>query len=208
MDESGTRTEIEIKLKVASVQEGLDKLALLPAELEEAPRFEDNEVYDTASGSLGATETLLRLRVVGERATVTLKEKVANDAAGGAPRAKVRTETETVVAFPDALRAVFARVGLVRVYRYQKYRSYHAWTDPKTGHQLAISLDDTPIGVFMELEGEQASIESAAAAMGFAASEHIIDDYRTLHKAWAAQRGQPFGDMVFDDVAEGGRQGG
>lgn len=203
MDQSGTRTEIEIKLKVASVQEGLDKLALLPAELEEAPRFEDNEVYDTASRSLGATETLLRLRVVGERATVTLKEKVTSPL-----RAKVRTETETVVGSPDALRAVFARVGLVRVYRYQKYRSYHAWTDPKTGHQLAICLDDTPIGVFMELEGEQASIESAAAAMGFAASDHILDDYRTLHKAWAAQRGQPFGDMVFDDVAEGGRQGG
>ena len=41
MDAGGTRVEIEIKLRVASVQEGLDRVALLPAELSEAPRFEE-----------------------------------------------------------------------------------------------------------------------------------------------------------------------
>ncbi len=203
MDGGGTRVEIEIKLRVASVQEGLEKIALLPAELEEAPRLEDNEVYDTATGSLAAAGSLLRLRVVGGRGIVTLKEKVAS-----ALRAKVRSETETSVDVPDAIRAVFARVGLVRVYRYQKYRSYHAWTDPQSGHQLMITLDDTPIGVFMELEGDSGTIERAAAKMGFAASDHILDDYLSLHKAWLAQRGLPFGDMVFADRAQESRQSG
>lgn len=203
MDAGGTRVEIEIKLRVASVQEGLDRIARLPAELSEAPRFEDNEVYDTPAGDLATAGSLLRLRVVGGRGTVTLKEKVAS-----ALRAKVRSETETAVDAPDAIRAVFARVGLVRVYRYQKYRSYHTWTDPESGRQLMISLDNTPIGVFMELEGDSGTIERAAAAMGFGASEHILDDYLTLHKAWLAQHGRPFGDMVFDDRAEASRQGG
>jgi adenylate cyclase class 2 len=143
------------------------------------------------------------LRVVGGRGTVTLKEKVVS-----AVRAKVRTETETAVEAPDAMRAVFARVGLARVYRYQKYRSYHAWTDPQNGRQLMISLDHTPIGVFLELEGDADSIVRAAAAMGFSPADHILDDYLTMHKAWLAQRGAPFGDMIFEDVVEDGRQGG
>lgn len=204
MDHSGTKMEVEIKLKVASLQEGLDRIALLPAELEGAPLFEDNEVYDTATGSLAATETLLRLRVVAGRGTVTLKEKVP----GNTQRAKVRSETETSVESHDAIRAVFAAVGLKRVYRYQKYRSYHAWKDPSTGRQLMISLDHTPIGVFLELEGEQESIDRAASTMGFALGDYILDDYRSLHKAFVAKSGQPFGDMVFEDQAEGGRQGG
>jgi len=204
MNQSGTKMEVEIKLKVASVQEGLDRIAQLPAELEEAPLFEDNEVYDTASGSLAASETLLRLRVVAERGTVTLKEKVP----GSSQRAKVRSETETSVGSPDAIRAIFAAAGLKRVYRYQKYRSYHAWKDPSTGRQLMISLDNTPIGVFLELEGEQESIDRAATTMGFTPGDYILDDYRSLHKAFVAKRGQPFGDMVFEDLAEGGRQGG
>lgn len=204
MNHGGTKMEVEIKLKVASEQEGLDRIALLPAELEEAPLFEDNEIYDTASGSLSATETLLRLRVVMERGTVTLKEKVP----GSSQRAKVRSETETTVGSPDAIRAIFAAAGLERVYRYQKYRSYHAWKDPSTGRQLMISLDNTPIGVFLELEGEQESIDRAASTMGFAPGDYILDDYRSLHKAFVAQHGRPFGDMVFEDRAADGRQSG
>ena len=205
MKHSGTKMEIEIKLKVASEQEGLDRIALLPAELEEAPRFEDNEIYDTAAGYLTANQILLRLRVVMGHGTLTLKEKVPGSSS---QRAKVLKETETSVESPDAIRAIFAAVGLKRVYRYQKYRSYHAWMDPSTGRSLMISLDNTPIGVFLELEGDQESIDRAANTMGFAPGDYIITDYRSLHKEFVEKRGEPFGDMVFGDNAETGRQGG
>lgn len=197
MTADGSQLEIEIKLQVASVEEGMDRLAHLPARLEEAPRLEDNEVYDTSDSMLSNSSSLLRLRVVGDQGMITFKEKVPS-----ALHAKVRLEHECTVSHPTVIRKIFSKIGLSKVYRYQKYRSYHAWNDPETGALLDITVDDTPIGVFVELEGPKDTIDRAARIMGYSSSDYILDDYHALHRAWLKREGQPAGDMVFEDATQ------
>ena len=192
MEGEGSSLEIEVKLRAGSADEALERLARLPATLDQGRLFEDNDVFDTPDGRLKRAECLLRLRVVDTRGILTFKEKVET-----AMRAKVRTEVQTAVGSPEAIRGILTKLGLVRVYRYQKYRSYHGWTEPESGARLSISLDDTPIGIFIELEGDMTAIDRAARRMGYGEADYIVEDYRALHIAWLHQRGLPAGDMVF-----------
>jgi len=114
-----------------------------------------------------------------------------------APRAKVRHEIETEASSPASLREILQRLGYVVVYRYEKFRSDLAWKDPETGKSLSISLDETPIGVYVELEGPHEAIDRAARRMGIGEEEYILDDYRSLHRDWLAARGIAAADMVF-----------
>jgi hypothetical protein len=41
--------------------------------------------------------------------------------------------------------------------------------------------------------------------MGFSSQDYILDDYRTLHIAWARDRGEDMSDMVFEDPDKHGR---
>lgn len=197
MEQSGSTIEIEVKLRVGSAAEASSLLARLPASRKEDRAFEHNEIFDTPAGALFTAHRLLRLRTVGDRGMITYKEPVQTDL-----RAKVRAEIQTGVTSPDAARAILGRLGFVCVYRYQKHRSYFAWTDPD-GSELAISLDETPIGVYLELEGAAPVIERAARQMGFTESDYIIDDYHALHQAWLKERGLPERDMVFDGLPAG-----
>ena len=184
--------EIEVKLRVGSAAGARALLDRLPATPEGARVFEDNDVYDTPDGAFFSTHRLLRLRTVGDRGMITYKEKVQTNL-----HAKVRAEIQTGVSSPEAARAILLKLGFARVYRYQKQRSNFVWTDP-LGSELAISLDETPIGVFLELEGPAPAIDHAARRMGFTEADYIVDDYHSLHQAWLKDRGLPQGDMVFD----------
>ena len=191
----GSRLEVEVKLGFATIAEATSRLGRLPAALERARRLERNEIFDTPDRALSRGARLLRLREVDGQGLLTWKEPAAGQAPG--LRAKVRHEIETELSSPAALRAVLERLGYVVVYRYEKFRSDLLWEDPETGKPLAISLDETPIGIYVELEGPKESIDRAAGLMGLGEEEYILDDYGSLHRAWLAARGLPAGDMVF-----------
>jgi adenylate cyclase class 2 len=53
-------------------------------------------------------------------------------------------------------------------------------------------LDETPIGNFLEIEGDPAGIDAAAARLGFARSDYITDSYHRLFLLSGRS-----GDMVF-----------
>jgi adenylate cyclase class 2 len=190
--------EIEVKLRLPSRDEAVTRLGRLGAEPRDDRHFEDNEIFDTESRALGREGSLLRLRITGGNGVITFKEKVETDL-----NAKVRRETETAVSDPGAVRSILRKLGLVTVYRYQKYRSYYGWRDPDGEGDLCISLDETPIGVFVELEGAAGSIDRAARIMGYSGSDYILDDYRSLHRAHLRERGLPDGDLLFDPRWEG-----
>jgi len=82
-------------------------------------------------------------------------------------------------------------LGYAPVYRYEKYRTSYAWGD------LAIELDETPIGCFVELEGPSEAIDRAAAGLGSAPEQWITDSYLDLHERAAAERGEARGDLLF-----------
>src|SRR5262245_10806076 len=149
-----TRVEVEIKLAFRSLDEALGALARLPAALEQERRFEHNDVFDTQDRALSRARRLLRLREVGGKGVLTYKEPVAGEVG-----AKVRREIESDLDDPASMREILTRTGFRIVYRYQKYRSYYRWEDQESRQVLSISVDETPIGVYVELEGPKPAID-------------------------------------------------
>jgi adenylate cyclase class 2 len=173
--------ETEIKLRLAGPEAARAAVERLGAMRGRERHFEDNVLYDDAAASLRAGGSLLRLRRTHGVATLTYK----------GPRrivegVKVREERETRVEDPDALDAILRATGLRPTFRYQKYRETFAWRD------LEIVIDETPIGTFLEIEGDLAGIHTAAAALGFGAQDYVSDSYAALFFASGGT-----GDMVF-----------
>ena len=87
---------------------------------------------------------------------------------------------------------VFEELGFQVWFRYEKYREEFAHED------VTVAIDETPVGVFVEIEGTERGISAMAAAMGRGPSDYILDSYRSLF----VQRRDAFGltgnDMVFD----------
>lgn len=58
-------------------------------------------------------------------------------------------------------------------------------------------IDETPIGVFIELEGEPDWIDACAALLGFTPLHYITDSYGALYFAWCAEQGVEPSHMEF-----------
>ena len=63
---------------------------------------------------------------------------------------KLREELETVVGDGEMLLRVFGELGLHVWFRYEKYREEFAHED------VIVAIDETPVGVFVEIEGQRA----------------------------------------------------
>ena len=88
---------------------------------------------------------------------------------------KMREEHETVVADGDvAARPSSKALGLHVWFRYEKYREEFAAED------VVIAIDETPVGVFVEIEGGEAHIHDTARALGRTPDDYITDSYRML----------------------------
>jgi adenylate cyclase class 2 len=181
---SSSGTEIEIKLRFESADDARRQVEALGLPVVEPRHFEDNIIYERDLDPLKPQGKLLRLRRVDDRAWLTYKAKVP-----GKHKHKVREERESAVDDPDAVHLMLTGLGFTPRYRYQKYRTQFG-----SGNLLAC-LDETPIGCFVELEGQPDAIDQAAAALGFAEDAYIQTSYRELHEA-AAGSSEP-GDMVF-----------
>jgi adenylate cyclase class 2 len=173
--------ETEIKLKVASVEAAHEALDRIGARATRARHIEDNLLFDLEGRVLRGRGHLLRLRETPSGPVLTFKGPYRVD--GGI---KSREEIEAGSADGSALRAILNRLGFVPVFRYQKYREAFAWQ----GQEIVV--DETPIGVFLEIEGDPAGIHAAATALGFGPSDYLTDSYAALFRASGGT-----GDMLF-----------
>jgi len=181
-----SRTEVEIKLAFPSPENAIHEIEALGASPVRDRELEDNRVYDLPDGTLLESRRLLRLRRSGDRAIVTFKSRVP-----GEQRHKVRIEHETPVADAEQFDLILRGLGYAAVYRYQKYRSVY-----RLGG-VEISVDETPIGCYVEIEGDPDEIDRVAARLGFDQDDYIRESYRDLHRAHAAASGESMGDLVF-----------
>jgi adenylate cyclase class 2 len=173
--------ETEVKLRVASVPAAREALSRLGATLVTARHLEDNLLFDSPGGTLAGKGRVLRLRRTPAAAFLTFKE-----ARRGGKGIKRREEIELTVDRPDALQAILERLGFRVGFRYQKYREAYAWKG------LEIVVDETPIGAFLEIEGDTEGIHAAARALGYGPSDYISESYVALFFAAGGT-----GDMVF-----------
>jgi len=172
-------TEIEVKIKVGSAAEARQKLLALGAKVERERTLEENTLYDFPPGVLAAKRRALRLRTAGRKAFLTFK---------GAPQKsrsfKVRDEFETEVRNAGQAREILRGLGLKAAFAYRKHR-----TSFRRG-RLKVCLDETPVGTYLELEGERHEITKFARALGFRRADFITLDYVQMIKA-AAETAPP-----------------
>jgi adenylate cyclase class 2 len=192
-----TKTEIEVKLRVADAPRLLRQLARLGARLTRPRVHEMNTLYDTPDGNLARQGRMVRLRV--ERpaarpegagkgrkmakekpeicALLTFKGPEKGARANAPGRYKVREEHELRIFDHQEMPKILEALGLRPWFRYEKFRSTFQLPRVK-GLQLV--LDETPIGLFVELEGARGKINRTADLLGFARSEYITKTYGEL----------------------------
>lgn len=173
--------EREIKLRLAGADAGRDALKRIGAEPVRPRHLEDNVLLDDVAGRMRAAGRVIRLRRTDGGGVLTYKGP--SQVVDGV---KSREEVEIAVADPDAFETILAAMGFSRIFRYQKYREVYRWGG------VEIVVDETPVGAFLEIEGEAAEIGRAAAALGFGPADYVTDSYPALFVAAGGR-----GDMVF-----------
>lgn len=175
-----------MKVPVGGLDPLRTALAGLGAWRIEPATFEDNLVLDDASGTLASSGRLLRLRRWGRVVTLTYKGP-----ATFADGVKHRQELETGVADFEPMLAILASLGFAPVRRYQKRRELWQAGD------VQVALDETPIGCFIELEGDETALRGLAARLGLDPAQAARGTYLDLWNEWRARHPDAGPDMVF-----------
>jgi adenylate cyclase class 2 len=185
--------EIELKFSVADVRALRSSADALGFKLVTERTFESNVLYDSADRQLRSRRQILRLRHYGSRCTVTHKRQA--DGGEADHRYKTRIETESVVEDCDALAEIFNQLGYGPVFRYEKFRTEWAMEE---GHLV---LDETPIGVWAELEGQPAWIDRMLEQLDVAPGLRSTESYGKLFLRWKEETGSLAENLTFDEIA-------
>jgi adenylate cyclase class 2 len=185
-------SKLEIEVKIPASSNLLDGYPELVKELVAERHFEDNWLLDFEDGRLQQSGSTLRVRKAAGRGFITFKgPKIAH------AQFKVREELEVETDGPDRFIALFERLGLRQTFRYQKYRTVYRLTLP-SGNTLLAMIDETPIGNFVEFEGDQHNIEEVLDHLRLDRSSLITLSYPALHAEFCRIAGKPVSEMVFE----------
>jgi adenylate cyclase, class 2 len=184
--------ETEVKIRIAdldSLERDLQRLGLTRV----TPRtFERNILYDTPERRLRSSRQILRVRRYGDKWVVTHKCLPGDD--DPQERHKRRVETETEIEDGAAIGSIFESLGYFPVFIYEKWRT--EWTD-RQGHCV---LDETPLGLYAELEGPSDWIDGLARQLHVSESEYIKLSYGRLFENWREQTKSDAQHFTFADI--------
>src|SRR5688572_25379093 len=179
------KLEREIKLRFDSADEARAKILALGATPLHGRRLQEDALLDTEDELLRRRRGTLRVRCEGGKSLLTFKGPVLPGLI------KIREEHETVVADGAALLTILEALGLHVWFRYEKYREEFSADD------VVFAIDETPVGVFVEIEGGEDAIHAAAAALDKRPDDYITDSYRFLFLQHRDANGLAGPDMVF-----------
>lgn len=184
--------EIEVKFQVTDAGALSERLIGAGFHLETPRTFERNVLYDTPDRALRAQQSILRVRKYGDRWVVTHKCLPRNN--DPEARHKHREETETAVQDGEAIGHIFSQLGYEPAFAYEKYRTEYA---DATGHCV---LDETPIGVYAELEGPPEWIDATGRKLGIDPGAFITLSYGRLFDQWRQQTGSSAENLTFAEI--------
>lgn len=172
--------EIEKKYRISKAQldEVLHGLHQIGAEWRKE-EFEENTLYE--GNSLDSNRCVLRLRRVGDAATLTYKERlpIVSDA-------KHQREEETRIDSAEAMRAILEAIGFRPRLVYEKRR--HTWRFEET----EIVIDELPFGLFVEIEGSESGIAETERSLGM---QHFAAESSTYPQL-TRKHGKLVGDVI------------
>ena len=179
--------ETEIKLAVSDAREARKRVLAAGFEVSRERVLERNIVFDTPDLALRKSSRLLRLRQAARDITLTYK---------GVPttaKHKSREELEVQVADFDGMCGIICRLGFQVTFRYEKYR-----TEFRQPRRAGVAmLDETPLGVCLELEGTPHWIDRIARKLGFDEDAYITASYGRLFQEWRTAHQSKSTDMTF-----------
>jgi adenylate cyclase class 2 len=181
-----TTLEREVKLRFESVESARAAIATTEATPLRCRRLQDDYLLDDARETLHERRCVLRVRIESGKSVLTFKGPVQRSPM------KLREEIETLVGDGETLLECFDHLGYFVWFRYQKYREEYALGD------VVLAIDETPIGVFVEIEGGEHGIGEAARLLGKSADEYVLDSYRGLFMEHRRANGLPVTDMLFE----------
>jgi adenylate cyclase, class 2 len=179
--------ETEIKLPLVNIAHARAAILNLGYGIHHERAHEWNAVFDSDALRLCDKGQLIRLRRFGATAILTFKGLSMES------RHKEREEIEVAVSDADAAALILDRLGLRPVFRYEKFRTEYSIP----GEEGIITVDETPIGNFLELEGPAAWIDHVAARLGYRESDYIKRSYGALYIQHCEGTGTAPGDMLF-----------
>lgn len=179
--------EIEIKLAAPNLAEARRRLRAAGFHIAKRRILEDNTLFDTPAGKLRKAGTLVRVRQEPHGVKLTYK---------GRPLPSIhksREELELEISNAGMMAAILDRLGLQPVFRYQKYRTE---LSQASGGGTA-TIDETPIGLYLELEGAPLWIDRTAKKLGYSRNDYITASYGGLYLDWCKKNHRRPGNMVF-----------
>jgi adenylate cyclase, class 2 len=179
--------EVEIKLAAPGAAAARRMLRAAGLRVSRPRVFEKNTVFDTGSQTLRKSARLLRVREVGKIAKLTYK----GPPDGG--KHKSREELELDLSDARKIGAIFDRLSYHPVFRYEKFRTEFR----RPGSAGVATVDETPIGVYLELEGSPLWIDRTARKLGFEEKDYITASYARLYVDWCKARGIAPTNMLF-----------
>jgi len=210
MPEKYSRSEVEVKLRVADLPAILRRLRQLHARQLCPRQHESNTLYDSPIKALARRGQLIRIRIErpvprGHRVTTrspgrsVLTYKGPSDPPRGqqrglSPRYKVRSEYEVTLDDGEQMSRILAELHLRPAFRYEKFRTTYALPGLSS---LKVELDETPVGVLLELEGPPRAIDRAARLLGYTQLDYIVQSYGALYLASCRRQGIKPANMLF-----------
>ena len=180
--------EREIKLRFNSAEAARAAVLAAGATPVRVRRLQEDCLLDTADDLLRRRRSVLRVRMESGKSFLTFKGPVQPTIV------KLRQELETVIGDGPVLVRILEELGFRVWFRYQKYREEFALDD------VIVAVDETPVGVFVEIEGGDLGIAEMAQALGRGPADYLLDSYRGLFVRHCEQHGVAPTDMLFDDV--------
>jgi len=179
--------EREVKLRFDSAEAARNAIVEAGATPTRGRRLQEDYLVDSDDRRLAGLQSVLRVRMEPGRSLLTFKGPIQDS------MMKLREERETVAGDGEVLLYVLEQLGFAVWFRYQKYREEFGWQD------ATVTLDETPIGVFVEIEGSEQTIIDMTSALGRTARDFIRDSYRALYVKDCEARGVPCTHMVFEE---------
>jgi adenylate cyclase, class 2 len=193
---TGSHIETEVKLRGEDADQLASRLGGSGFSVQRPRVFESNTLYDTPAETLRSAGSMLRIRVAGDVCTITLK----GSADRTQDRYKIRPEIEFTASDFGAADALLQGLGYRRAFRYEKFRTEYSLTSHPEG---VATIDETPVGVFIELEGTQSWIDLAAERLGYTPEEYITSTYVEIYIEDCRRAGLSPTDLTFPRAKAG-----
>jgi adenylate cyclase class 2 len=177
--------EREIKLRFSSAAEARAAVVAVGAMPVRARRLQSDCLLDTADMMLRRQRSALRVRIESGTSLITFKGPVQPAAI------KVREEIETGVGDGSLVIRLLERLGFHPWFRYQKYREEFSIDG------CIVAVDETPVGTFVEIEGDERGIAATAGSLGRGPTDYLLQSYHTLYSDDCQRRGVAITHMLF-----------